>query len=81
MYEQFYGLGARPFDLTPDPRYLVLTDVHREALSNLEYACQLERVTLASARLAGKTTIIRAGRETGGADTLRAPSQPGVEPG
>ena len=38
MYEQFYGLGARPFDLTPDPRYLVLTDVHREALSNLEYA-------------------------------------------
>ena len=38
MYEHFFGLQARPFDLTPDPRYLVMTDVHREVLSNLEYA-------------------------------------------
>ena len=38
MYEAFFGLSERPFDLTPNPRYLVLTDAHREALSNLEYA-------------------------------------------
>ena len=25
MYESFYGLQERPFDLTPDPRYLFLT--------------------------------------------------------
>ena len=37
MYEGFYGFSARPFDLTPDPRYLVATEMHREALSNLEY--------------------------------------------
>ena len=37
MYESFYGFRERPFDLTPNPRFLVMTDVHREALSNLEY--------------------------------------------
>ena len=35
MYEHFYGFAERPFDLTPNPRYLVLTHSHREALSNL----------------------------------------------
>src|SRR4051794_26088572 len=62
MYEQFYGLDARPFDLTPDPRYLVLTKVHQEALSNLEYAVASRKgVTLLLGEAGtGKTTIIRA---------------------
>jgi general secretion pathway protein A len=62
MYEQFYGLDARPFDLSPDPRYLVLTDIHREALSNLEYAIASRKgVTLLLGEAGtGKTTIIRA---------------------
>ena len=61
MYEEFYGLDARPFDLTPDPRYLVLTAVHREALSNLEYAIGSRKgVTLLLGEAGtGKTTIIR----------------------
>jgi general secretion pathway protein A len=61
MYEEFYGLDARPFDLTPDPRYLVLTAVHREALSNLEYAIGSRKgVTLLLGDAGtGKTTIIR----------------------
>ena len=25
MYEHFFGFRERPFDLTPNPRYLVLT--------------------------------------------------------
>ena len=37
MYEQFFGFRERPFDLTPNPRFVVLTESHREALSNLEY--------------------------------------------
>ena len=37
MYEAFFGLSERPFDLTANPKYLFLTDSHREALSNLEY--------------------------------------------
>ncbi len=38
MYEQFFGLRERPFDLTPNPRFLVMTEVHGEVLSTLEYA-------------------------------------------
>src|SRR5215210_5717788 len=62
MYERFYGLDARPFDLSPDPRYLVLTDMHREALSNLEYAIASRKgVTLLLGEAGtGKTTVIRA---------------------
>ena len=37
MYEQFFGLRERPFELTPNPRYLFLTRQHREALSTLIY--------------------------------------------
>ena len=37
MYEQFFGFRERPFDLTPNPRFLVMTSGHREALSNLQY--------------------------------------------
>jgi type II secretory pathway predicted ATPase ExeA len=65
MYEQFFGLKARPFDLTPDPRYLVATDVHREALSNLEYAILSRKgITLLVGEAGtGKTTVIRAAIE------------------
>ncbi len=65
MYEQFYGLDARPFDLTPDPRYLVLTEGHREALSNLEYAIASRKgVTLLIGEAGtGKTTVVRAAIE------------------
>ena len=35
MCEAFYGLRERPFDLTTNPRFLLLTGKHREALSNL----------------------------------------------
>jgi len=65
MYERFYGFRERPFDLTPNPRYLVLTDAHREALSNLEYAVASRKgVTLLVGEAgAGKTTVIRAALE------------------
>ena len=61
MYESFFGLNERPFDLTPNPRYLVLTDAHREALSNLEYAIASRKgVTLLLGEAGtGKTTVIR----------------------
>lgn len=62
MYEAFFGLRDRPFDLTPDPRYLVLTPAHREALSSIEYGIASRKgITLlvGDAGL-GKTTVIRA---------------------
>jgi len=65
MYESFYGFRERPFDLTPNPRFLVMTDVHREALSNLEYgiACRTGITLLVGDAGTGKTTLIRTALE------------------
>ena len=65
MYESFFGLLERPFDLTPNPRYLVLTEAHREVLSNLEYGIGSRKgITLLVGEAgSGKTTLIRAAME------------------
>jgi general secretion pathway protein A len=61
MYEAFYGLRERPFDLTPNPRFLLLTTRHREALSNLQYGLTSRRglTLLVGEAGTGKTTLIR----------------------
>ena len=66
MYEAFYGLRERPFDLTPDPRFLFLTPKHQEALTTLEYGISRRRgVTLVLGPAGtGKTTLIRAALAT-----------------
>jgi general secretion pathway protein A len=65
MYERFYDLRERPFDLTPNPRYLVATEIHREALANLQYALAGRKgITLLVGEAgSGKTTVIRAAIE------------------
>ena len=62
MYEPFYGLTERPFDLTPNPKYLFLTPSHREALSSLEYGISARTgvTVLIGEAGTGKTTLIRA---------------------
>jgi general secretion pathway protein A len=75
MYESFFGLRERPFELTPNPRYLLLTPRHREALSNLEYGIASRRgltVVIGDAGT-GKTTLLRAvlGRLRVGAGLLK----------
>ena len=61
MYERFYGLRERPFDLTPNPKYLLLTNTHREALGNLEYgiSARVGVTVLIGEAGTGKTTLIR----------------------
>lgn len=61
MYEHFYGLQERPFDLVPDPRFLYLSGRQREALSNLRYGLTTPRgVTLLLGEAGtGKTTLLR----------------------
>ena len=61
----FRSLRERPFDLTPSPRFLVLTESHREALRNLEYGIGSRKgITLLIGEAgAGKTTIIRSAIE------------------
>ena len=65
MYEQFFGLHARPFELTPDPRYLFLTQKHAEALAHLEYGLSGRKgVTVLIGEVGtGKTTLLRAALE------------------
>lgn len=61
MYEAFFGLRERPFDLTPNPRYLLLTPTHREALANLEYGIAAAKglTLLIGEAGTGKTTLLR----------------------
>jgi general secretion pathway protein A len=61
MYEKFYGLRERPFDLTPNPKYLFLTARHREALSNIQYGISGRKgITLLIGEAGtGKTTLVR----------------------
>ena len=40
MYTAFYGLREKPFSLTPNPRFLYLTDAHKEALAHLLYGLE-----------------------------------------
>src|SRR5687768_16940216 len=66
MYEQFFDLKERPFDLTPNPRYLFLTASHREALSSLDYglAAGTGVTVLVGDAGTGKTTLIKAALES-----------------
>ena len=61
MYQQFYGLAERPFDLTPNPRYLLLTPSHREALANLDYGISARAglIVVTGEAGTGKTTLLR----------------------
>ncbi len=61
MYEKYYGLAERPFDLTPNWRYLYLTPTHREALTAIQYGISARRgiVVVLGEAGTGKTTIVR----------------------
>ena len=37
MYAKFFGLKREPFSIAPDPRYLFMSERHREALAHLLY--------------------------------------------
>ena len=62
MYEQFFGFDERPFQLTPNPRFLFLDPGHREALATLRYGLTSSLgITLLSGEAGtGKTTLLRA---------------------
>jgi putative secretion ATPase (PEP-CTERM system associated) len=61
MYESFFGLHSKPFDLVPDPRFLYLGRAHQKALNHLRYGIQEGAgfVLLTGEVGSGKTTIIR----------------------
>ena len=61
MYERHFGLKQRPFSIAPDPRYLFMSERHREALAHLLYGVQGGGgfVLLTGDIGAGKTTVCR----------------------
>lgn len=62
MYTEFYGLVEKPFELTPDQRYLYLSAHHREALAHLTYGVEERKgfVQLTGEVGTGKTTMLDA---------------------
>jgi general secretion pathway protein A len=62
MYETFFGLREQPFSLTPDPRFLWLSDTHREGLAALTYGITRRKgfLLLTGEVGTGKTTLLRA---------------------
>ena len=61
MYESFYGLTSKPFQLNPDPSFYFGSKQHRRATAYLEYGLhQNEGFIVVTGEIgAGKTTIVR----------------------
>ena len=56
----FYGLVGKPFETTPDPKFLYLAPGHREALAQLTYGLQQRKgfILLTGEVGTGKTTLV-----------------------
>ena len=61
MYAPFFGLNEKPFSITPDPRYLFLSERHAEALAHLVYGINEAGgfIQLTGEVGTGKTTVVR----------------------
>ena len=60
MYTSFYNFSEKPFNLTPDPKFLYYTPSHREALASMIYGINERRgfVAITGEVGTGKTTLI-----------------------
>ena len=60
MYTKFYRLDEKPFEITPDPRFLYVTENHKEALAHLIYGIREKKgLTVITGEVGtGKTTLI-----------------------
>jgi general secretion pathway protein A len=62
MYKDFYGLRENPFNMTPDPQFLFLSQSHRVALEVLHHGIRERKgfIVITGEVGAGKTTLCRA---------------------
>jgi general secretion pathway protein A len=60
MYEEYFGLSCRPFDLSPDPNFLFMTPQHSRAVANIRFALMnRDSFVIISGEIGiGKTTIL-----------------------
>jgi general secretion pathway protein A len=65
MYNDFYGFRESPFNITPDPRFLFMSERHREAFDHLLFGIRERKgfIQLTGEVGAGKTTLCRAALE------------------
>ena len=65
MYCGYYGFSEKPFEVTPDPKFLFLSPSHRETLASLVYGIRERRgfIALVGEVGTGKTTLINAAIE------------------
>jgi general secretion pathway protein A len=61
MYLDFYGFREKPFNLTPDPRFVFLSKNHREAFAHILYGIENRTgfIALTGEVGLGKTTVLR----------------------
>ena len=61
MYNEYFGFSEAPFSIAPDPRYLFMSERHREALAHLLYGLKIDGgfVLLTGEVGTGKTTVCR----------------------
>jgi len=61
MYREYFGLAESPFSIAPDPRYLYMSERHREALAHLVYGLNSDGafILLTGDVGTGKTTVSR----------------------
>ena len=61
MYTKFFGLNEKPFTITPDPRYLFMSERHGEGLAHLVYGVTESGgfIQLTGEVGTGKTTLVR----------------------
>jgi len=61
MYTHYFGLTEKPFAIAPNPRYLFMSELHREALAHLLYGISSEGciILLTGDVGTGKTTVCR----------------------
>ncbi len=62
MYLDFHGFREKPFNLTPDPRFIFLSKKHKEAFAHLLYGInnRVGFIVLTGEVGSGKTTVLRA---------------------
>lgn len=62
MYLEFFGLTREPFNLTPDPEFLFLSEAHQEALARIQLGVEMHKgfIVVTGEVGSGKTTLVRA---------------------
>jgi general secretion pathway protein A len=60
MYRKFYGFKEKPFEITPDPKFVYLSENHQEALAHLKYAIKEGKgfSVITGEAGTGKTTLV-----------------------